>query len=307
MQTVWKFAILLPVILIKTGIGSAVEPHSSSSDYDHSYIYQRKSQLPNKRLQTSSTERSQIDERSSTARERSRRSENSKDLKKLIQELEESDYGSYGSWGNFRSRKLPRSSEPSSESSAPIPGSGVFGDAAYQSPFERDGGPLDFDYYQIQEYEDVPYWENQNQRRLLSQQMIPATSSPPFTSMPIPTHHIAEQQILRESYDPQKILRFRSVLKLTGVVVTFMVLSYLAVSPRSLPLIEYNQAYKENLLRVAGSIAGPLLMMTVLQYGSHANINDVIGRFVSSCTIGYVTLVAVEFVIATIVKLALLR
>ena len=68
-------------------------------------------------------------------------------------------------------------------------------------------------------------------------------------------------------------------------------------------LSAYNQGYKEQLARVAGSAAAPLLLLAHICRGADVNINAVAAAFAWSSTVGYALLIAVETAAATAVRL----
>jgi hypothetical protein len=100
-------------------------------------------------------------------------------------------------------------------------------------------------------------------------------------------------------------LELHSVLQAASVVVICAFLSYISVSPRSLPLIEYNKAYKDGLLRVFCSLIWPSLILSQLS-SSTININHTIGNFMKSFTFGYSSLVGIELMVVTAMRMIVL-
>lgn len=100
-------------------------------------------------------------------------------------------------------------------------------------------------------------------------------------------------------------LELHSVLQAASVVIICAYLSYVSVSPRSLPLIEYNKAYKDGLLRVFCSLIWPSLILSQLS-SSTLNINHTIRNFMKSFTLGYSSLVGVELMVATAMRMIVL-
>lgn len=100
-------------------------------------------------------------------------------------------------------------------------------------------------------------------------------------------------------------LELHSVLQAASVVIICAFLSYVSVSPRSLPLVEYNKAYKDGLLRVFCSLIWPSMILSQLS-SSTLNINHTIGNFMKSFTVGYSSLVAIELMVVTSMRMIVL-
>jgi len=251
-------------------------------------------------------------------KEKAARQKNSKDLKKLIQELEESDYSNFGSWGNFQSRKTQQQQQQQQQESQP-------------SPQKETGGSKELDEldlaegtYSISDYSnpdfEEPYWLQQNQQQYQQAQGV----FPPPPPLPSGNLHNAVstssdfellerwRSLARDgeslmNLDPDKLIRFGSIMKITCVVVFITVLSYISVVPKHLELAAYNSSYKDNLLRVFASIAWPVMLLAITFRSEDANINQVVSLFVFSFFIGYPLLCIVEVTIATAVRLAVLK
>lgn len=99
---------------------------------------------------------------------------------------------------------------------------------------------------------------------------------------------------------------FSSVVRISLIAVLSTFLSYVSVSPRSLPLVEYNKAYKETLFRVLCSYAWPALLISQLSAPT-VTVNDVISKFTQSFSLGYLSIYAIELMAATGVRLVILR
>ena len=100
-------------------------------------------------------------------------------------------------------------------------------------------------------------------------------------------------------------LELHSVLQTASVVIICAFLSYVSVSPRSLPLIEYNKAYKDGLLRVFCSLIWPSVILSQLS-SSTLNINHTIGNFMKSFIVGYSSLVSIELMVVTAMRMIVL-
>lgn len=117
---------------------------------------------------------------------------------------------------------------------------------------------------------------------------------------------IASTNLALNQIESTRILEFHSVLKMTSILLLCTYLSYVSVSPRSLPLIEYNMAHKDNLLRVFSSLVWPSILLSRVA-GNREDVNGVISQFMVSFSVGYFIVGAVEVVGATCMRLAILR
>ena len=117
---------------------------------------------------------------------------------------------------------------------------------------------------------------------------------------------VAATDLALKKLDSTHMLEFRSVLKVTGVVLLCTFLSYVSVRPRSLPLVEYNKAYKDTLLRVFCSLVWPAVLLSQLS-SSTIRIDDVIGKFVHSFSFGYLSVLFLETAAVTGMRLLILR
>ena len=80
--------------------------------------------------------------------------------------------------------------------------------------------------------------------------------------------------------------------------------SYSAVSPRTLPLTEYNLRFFENLKLLALSAVVPAINMLSVFNARENDINNVVNTFFISYTLGYGAIFIVEIVVTTLVRLA---
>ena len=117
---------------------------------------------------------------------------------------------------------------------------------------------------------------------------------------------VATTDLALSKLDSTHMLGFRSVLKVTGVVLLCTFLSYNSVSPRSLPLVEYNKAYKDTLLRVFCSLIWPAVILSQLS-SSTITIDDVIGKFIQAFSFGYLSVLLTETVAVTGMRLLVMR
>lgn len=98
-------------------------------------------------------------------------------------------------------------------------------------------------------------------------------------------------------------LSFDSIQKLLLLVLTAGVFSYSAVSPRTLPLTEYNLQFYENIRIASLSIIAPAAYFMSVFDSRFNDVNTVVNSFFVSFTLGYVLTVAVEILVTTILRL----
>ena len=98
-------------------------------------------------------------------------------------------------------------------------------------------------------------------------------------------------------------ITFDSIQKLTFVVVAAVIMSYCAVSPRTLPIVEYNLRFKENLRIVSLVILGPLVAFISVFDVKKSDINSVIRTFTCAFTVGYLSSFMLELVFTTLLRL----
>lgn len=204
-----------------------------------------------------------------------------KDLRQIIKELEESDYGGYGSWGNFKIRREYRENKASTRYS---PG------------------------YKVVELEDP--------RQGSSQQLV---SSPTPTSLidyysPQNSKELVllfeKAKLIKDpiqAFNPRRVLTSTSFCKLSLIIGSLHILSYLSVSKRHLPLEEYNAAYKAILFRLASSFIWPVVSLSFLFRFRDVDINRLIDIYSSAFFISYPLLCSIEKALATFVRLVILR
>jgi hypothetical protein len=81
-------------------------------------------------------------------------------------------------------------------------------------------------------------------------------------------------------------------------------LSYSAVSPRALPLTEYNLQFYENLRVACLSTLAPAIYMLLILDARENDINSVTNAFFYSFTLGYAATFFVEILATTLLRLA---
>ena len=169
---------------------------------------------------------------------------------------------------------------------------------------------LDYDYwlqYHSSQSQSPQYLQQLQQQQQQQQALLSATGTVTGTGTAVTEITAATKaEIALKKLESTKNLEFSSVLKLTSVVLLCTFLSYISVSPRNLPLIEYNSAYKETLLRVLCSLLWPVLLIIKVK-SEKDDINKIIGLFIKSFTFGYIGVVFLETVAVTIMRLVILR
>ena len=81
-------------------------------------------------------------------------------------------------------------------------------------------------------------------------------------------------------------------------------MSYCAVSPRTLPVVEYNMRFKENLQIVSLVLIAPVIISISVFDAKESDINRAISTFTSTFTLGYVMCFVCEVVWTTILRLS---
>lgn len=99
-------------------------------------------------------------------------------------------------------------------------------------------------------------------------------------------------------------LNFSSVQKMIVLLTTVALFAYSAVSPRALPLTEYNVQFYENLRIAFLSTLGPAFYMISVFDTKENDVNAVISTFFHSFVFGYAVTFLVEIVATTLVRLA---
>lgn len=88
---------------------------------------------------------------------------------------------------------------------------------------------------------------------------------------------------------------------------TVALVCYSAVSPRTLPLTEYNLRFYENIRIVSLATIAPVIEMISVFDAGHNDINAVINTFFFSFTLGYVLTFVVEILGTTLLRLLVFR
>lgn len=102
-------------------------------------------------------------------------------------------------------------------------------------------------------------------------------------------------------------ISFDSIQKVSFAALSMALLSYCAVSPRSLPFPEYNRLFLHNLSIVGIGTIAPVAIFLAVFDGRYNNINSAIGTFYVSFTLGYALALTSEIVVTTAVRLGVFK
>ena len=102
-------------------------------------------------------------------------------------------------------------------------------------------------------------------------------------------------------------ITFDSIQKLFFSALGVALMSYCAVSPRSLPFPEYNRLFLQNLSIVWLAAIAPIISLVAVYNVKYNNINTAIGTFHVSLTLGYTLAFLSEVVVTTIVRLGVFK
>lgn len=102
-------------------------------------------------------------------------------------------------------------------------------------------------------------------------------------------------------------ITFDSVQKLGFATIGLALMSYCAVSPRTLPHPEYNRLFLQNISIVWLAAIAPIISLISVYDGKYNNINTAIGTFYVSLTLGYGLAFVSEVFVTTIVRLGVFK
>jgi hypothetical protein len=92
-------------------------------------------------------------------------------------------------------------------------------------------------------------------------------------------------------------------LSVFGIVIAL--LCYSAVSPRTLPAIEYNEKFYENLKIVSLMMIAPLLTFLMVFDPKENDINKAVNAFYMAFTLGYGVTFLLQIVLTTVIRLGI--
>lgn len=128
---------------------------------------------------------------------------------------------------------------------------------------------------------------------------LPTNAEGPYSEL------IGEADVLIAGTESR--ITFDSVQKLAFSTIGVSLLSYCAVSPRSLPFPEYNRLFLQNLSIVWLAAIAPLVSLLSVYDGKYNNINTAIGTFHVSFTLGYALAFISEVILTTAVRLGVFK
>ena len=94
-----------------------------------------------------------------------------------------------------------------------------------------------------------------------------------------------------------------SIMKLTTCLFLAAICCYAAVSPRTLPWIEYNQLFYSNLRIASLAMIPPLLILILVMDVTNNTIQNIVNCFYHAFTVGYVSVFVMEVIITTLLRL----
>jgi hypothetical protein len=98
-------------------------------------------------------------------------------------------------------------------------------------------------------------------------------------------------------------INFDSLQKISILLVSVALLCYCAVSPRNLPLADYNMKFNENMRIVSLALIAPMINFLLVFDTRQNDINDVVTTFYQSFTVGYVLAFMLEIVLTTLIRI----
>jgi hypothetical protein len=97
-------------------------------------------------------------------------------------------------------------------------------------------------------------------------------------------------------------------MKICLLLSTAAVMSYCSVSPRVLPLPEYNLRFYENTRLLSLSCVGPIIMLISVFDAKYVHdINSIVHTFFMAATVGYVLTYAAESIASSIIRLVVYK
>lgn len=99
-------------------------------------------------------------------------------------------------------------------------------------------------------------------------------------------------------------INFDSVQKISLMLATGALACYAAVSPRTLPLTEYNDLFYNNIRVVSIAFIAPIISFFSVFDATENDVNDCISSFYNSFSVGYIWAFVLEIIFTTLVRLA---
>jgi len=143
----------------------------------------------------------------------------------------------------------------------------------------------------------VPSLSLQHQHQQQQQQQQPSATSQYDVT-------IATQQQCRSLAEAFSRVNFDSVQKLSLMLFTAAMACYASVSPRTLPQIEYNRLFYNNIRILALTMIAPFIYFFSVFDVAHNDLNHVIHSLYTSFTLGYILCFGLEIFWTTLVRLS---
>ena len=136
---------------------------------------------------------------------------------------------------------------------------------------------------------------------------IPIQIPPPNTQPQPQAPNTADLTTTTTLAESCTMISTSSLHKLFLIATTTLILAYAAVSPRTLPPVPYNAAFKSNINLVLLLYIAPvayLLGVSNFRSGSGTDVNAIIHIFYTSFTYGYIATFLLEALLATALRIA---
>lgn len=98
-------------------------------------------------------------------------------------------------------------------------------------------------------------------------------------------------------------ISFDSIQKMSLLAIGSIVLCYCAVSPHTLPPVEYNAKFYENIRLVSLMMIAPILNFLMVFDPKESDINNDVNAFYVAFTVGYAVTFVLEVILTTLIRL----
>mmetsp|Transcript_13305 Transcript_13305/g.19149 ORF Transcript_13305/g.19149 Transcript_13305/m.19149 type:complete len:412 (+) Transcript_13305:270-1505(+) len=98
-------------------------------------------------------------------------------------------------------------------------------------------------------------------------------------------------------------LNFDSLQKLSILLTVVSLLSFCAVSPRTLPTALYNERFRRNLALLALPLIAPMIEYSLVLDARENDVNNLVTAFYASFTVGYTVSFMLEIILTTVIRL----
>ncbi|GKY91209.1 hypothetical protein MPSEU_000093600 [Mayamaea pseudoterrestris] len=203
--------------------------------------------------------------------------------------------GQYAPWSG-PNHQPPRIAEPHAQVKSPATNVPVREEASLGKQVKPPQQPVVINKVKEASMELVP--AHQQFLPAVPQAITTLYQQPPVMSLQM--HSTEKSQSLAEA---SAQLSFDSIFKISILMVTVAVACYSGVSPRTLPLSEYNMRFYDNLRLVSLTAIAPLLAVLSVFDARENDVNTWASTFFSSFTFGYAITFLAEIVTTTVVRL----